>query len=47
MSESGLNPPAAPPPPNLIEQLRSGVPAALAMLAGMKHSTRWRATRDG
>lgn len=36
MSESGLNPPAAPPPPNLIEQLRSGVPAALAMLAGMK-----------
>jgi DNA-binding transcriptional ArsR family regulator len=36
MSERGLNPPTAPLAPRMIEQLRAGVPPALAMLAGMK-----------
>ena len=36
MSEPGPQPPAASPAPKLIDQLQSGVPAALAMLAGVR-----------
>jgi SAM-dependent methyltransferase len=36
MSDTGAKAPAAPPAPRLIDQLQSGVPAALAMLAGLK-----------
>jgi SAM-dependent methyltransferase len=36
MDETASAPPAALPAPKLIDQLQSGVPAALAMLAGMK-----------
>ncbi|MBV8444040.1 MAG: 16S rRNA methyltransferase [Hyphomicrobiales bacterium] len=36
MSETGAKPQAAPPAPKLIDQLQSGVPPALAMLAGLK-----------